>query len=383
MIYFDHATTCYPKPKEVVEEINYYLQNIGVSPGRGSYAAQERAIEYIDEVRVEIADLFHITTPFNIAFTHNATHSLNIVLKGFLKENDHVIACSFSHNAVIRPLNMLKQKSKIECDFLSVDVNGNINLIELQNCIRPETTLVIFNHASNVIGVRSQFEKTLSLLKSKGIAVLLDVSQTAGIVPLNAEALGIDFLAGTGHKTLLGPPGVGFLYVKDSDLVDTLLEGGSLGNASSSLNQPKIMPAKFEAGTINYVSIAGLRGGLAAAKNQSFEKIMKDCLHITSYAWDNLASLSGIQLWGSSDFTLKVPIISFSIQGILPHVVAQYLDTEGGVAVRSGLHCAPVCHKYLGTYPTGTIRLSFGHNNTEEEVDTFINILSKLLSEEK
>lgn len=379
MIYLDHASTSYPKPQAVLDEINFYLTNIGVSPGRGSYTRQNKATDYVNTVRLQIAELFHIKKSHHISFTHNATHSLNIVLKGYLKENDHVLVCSFSHNSVIRPLSNLKHTKNIAYDVFEVGEDGKIDMETFHNLIRPNTVLVVFNHASNVIGVRAQFEKVLPLLTKRKIATMLDVTQTAGIIPLDIEALGVDFVVGSGHKTLLGPPGIGFLYVKNPDTVLTLEEGGSPANASSSPYHPEVMPEKFESGTMNYVGIAGLRGAFLASQRYSFEEILNSGLTLTNYAWQRLSSIPEVKLFGTKEIDAKVPIISFTLSNILPQAIAYHLDSCGPIAVRSGLHCAPILHKQLGTYPSGTVRISFGHSNTFEEIDILMNILMNIL----
>lgn len=381
MIYFDHASTSYPKPREVINGISEYLENIGVSPGRGSYAAQDLAAHCVDQTRKQIADLFGIHDSAQIVFTNNATHSLNIILKGYLKENDHVLVCSYSHNSVIRPLEHLKRLKNIHYDFFHVDQDGNIDVNQLKKLLRPNTVLAVLNHASNVLGVRSKFEKILPFFLEQKIATLLDVAQTAGIIPLQVETLGIDFVAGTGHKTLLGPSGIGFLYLKDADIVSTFLEGGSGGNSSSSPIHPEVMPEKFEAGTINYMGVAGLSSAMTMGLKISYEKMMHDCLLTTEYAWRQLSLLPEIQLYGSSDIAQKVPIISFCAFSIPPQTIAQILDKKYTIAVRAGLQCAPMCHKQVGTYPAGTVRVSFGHTNSFGEVDYFIDAMKQILRE--
>lgn len=374
MIYFDHASTAFPKPAEMMDEITFYLENIGASPGRGSHDAQKNSKEYIDGVRGKIASLFNISTSSHIVFTSNATHSLNIVLLGYLKENDHVLVCSYSHNSIIRPLEQLKKEKNIRYDLFPVDEEGCPSFTEIEKRICPETALVVFTHASNVLGVRQQFEDLLPYFKKKQIAVLVDVAQTAGILPLNADALDIDFIAGTGHKTLLGPSGMGFLYLKNPELVKPLLTGGS-GGTSSSLQPPEIMPAKFEAGTLNYMGIAGLAGGLKALKASSLDTATA----VAKYAWSQLAKLPEVILYGSADFNKKIPLISFSIQGLIPKTIEEILAREYCISTRAGLQCAPSCHRMNKTFPQGTLRISFGHTNTREQVDIFINAIKEII----
>lgn len=374
MIYFDHASTAFPKPKELIEEMQFYLKNIAASPGRGSFDSQKNSKDYVECVREKIASLFCISNSSHIIFTSNATHSLNIVLKGYLKDNDHVLICSYSHNSIIRPLEQLKKDKNIRYDVFYIDEEGQPSFSDIEKRICPETALVIFTHASNVLGVRQQFEDLLPYFKQHQIPVLVDVAQTAGILPLDVDALDIDFIAGTGHKTLLGPSGMGFLYLKNPELVEPLITGGS-GGTSSSLHHPEIMPAKFEAGTLNYMGIAGLAGGLKA-----LEAACPDtALSVAQHAWTQLKQLPGITLYGSSDFNKKIPLISFSIQGLIPKTIEEILAHEYRISTRAGLQCAPFCHRMNKTFPQGTLRISFGHTNTKQQVDIFISAIKEII----
>lgn len=382
MIYFDNASTSHPKPKELIEEINYYLRDIGVSPGRGSYQASQYAMKYVNQLRDQLCKLFMLNTPSHLAFTKNATHSLNLVIKGILKEGDHVLICSNSHNAVIRPLETLKRTKKINYDIFDVDSCGQIDASQLKSKITRKTQLIVCNHASNAFGVVTEIGNLVEISHQEQIPILLDVTQTAGIIPLDANQLEIDFLAGTGHKTLQGPPGVGYLYVKHPEKITTLIEGGSDGNASSSPLHPQIMPCKLEAGTLDYLSIAGLKGSLdGIIKKTLFCNIREHGLRLTEYAWERLEKIPSVTLHATTDLSKKVPIISLSVKRMLPSTIASVLDQKFKILTRAGLHCSPISHKRMGTFPSGTLRISFNYSNTFDEIDFFVESLTSIIKE--
>ncbi|MDB2613727.1 aminotransferase class V-fold PLP-dependent enzyme [Chlamydiales bacterium] len=378
MLYLDHASTSHPKPDAMIHGISEYLNTVGASPGRGSYSSANKGSDFISAARKELSALFHITNPNHLAFSSNATHSLNILLKGFLKEGDHVVICSHSHNAAFRPLKTLSKERGITFTVLPISKNGSVDLYLLETMLNKKTALILLNHASNVTGIITEIGPLSKMLDDKNIAFGLDVSQTAGYIPLNVNETPISFLAGTGHKTLMGPSGIGFFYAKDPLKVSLMLEGGSSGNASSSPNHPKSPPYRFEAGTLNYLGIAGLRASIKHCQKMGFSKMLKQGLEVTAYLINQLQKLPYITLYGSESASQKIPLISFNMHGITPSAVAHILDEEYAIAVRSGLHCAPNCHKTLGTYPTGTVRVSVGNHITKENMDYLINAIKKI-----
>ncbi len=375
MIYFDHASTSRPKPLEVLEEIAAYMQTIGTSPGRGSYALADAAHELIQEVRSKLAHLVNAENPNQISFTHNATHAINIVLKGFLKQGDHVIISGFEHNAVVRPLHKLSSDGKITYDVWHPNTDGFFDLSLLEQMIRPNTALIVLNHASNVLGVLSPVKEVGVLAHRLGIALLVDVAQTAGIFSVDFANYA-NYIAGTGHKSLLGPPGVGFLYVKDADTLSTLYEGGS-GLHSLSLFHPEIGPDKFESGTLNYMGIAGLKGSLSYIEKYGMDKLRQNIMLLTEQAICLLQKVPGLTLYGTQSLDHKVPLLSFTMKDFFANEIG-YLLNQQAIAVRCGLHCAPLIHRRLGTLPQGTVRLSLGHQNTYEEINHFCDLLKGL-----
>lgn len=379
MIYFDNASTSFPKPERMVASMHQYLTEFGVSPGRGAHALADRTEELVATTRSKLSEMIGGEKPNHLIFTNNATHALNIVIKGFLKHGDHVLICSYSHNSVIRPVDTLKRKGTITYDVFSIDSQGNVDLEAFKKGFKHNTRLVICSHASNVIGVISPILQLATVCRSLGAAFLLDCTQSLGYAPISLKTMPIDFLAGTGHKTLLGPTGTGFLYVRDPQSLEPLEEGGSGKNYSLSPFHPSQMPYKFEAGTMNAAGIAGLKGALDYISDRSFEAIASQAMGITQYAWDQLREIEEVLLYGTEEMTSKVPIISFNLIGALPNEIAYLYNELYGICLRSGIHCAPLIHKALGTLPTGTLRISVGHFNTYDEVDRFIAATKEII----
>ncbi len=372
MIYFDHASTSYPKPQSVQTKICEYLDKFGVSPNRGAHQLTRSAQELVDRTRERLAGLLGVSKTSNLAFTMNATHSLNIAIKGSLNEGNHALYCSNSHNSVIRPIETLKRSGLIEADVFSVEVSGNIDLDALRNKIKKNTRLLMLTHVSNVTGAACSLQKIAELCSEYKILFLLDCTQSLGYLPLQMNHLPIDILAGTGHKTLLGPPGIGFLYVKNPKEVRGLMEGGSGGNLSISPYHPSQSPEKYEAGTLHTVNIAGLSGALDYLGEQGFERLAARAMELHDKLYTKLAEIEEIVLHGPSLHEKQAPILSFNLRGHLPSEVGYLYDHQHGICVRTGIHCAPPIHEQLGTLPTGSIRVSLSHSNTEEEIDYFI-----------
>lgn len=376
VIYFDHSSTSHPKPKEMTEEIEKYVLNVGASPGRGGYSLSYLADEIITDTGKLLCDLLGVNNPQQLSFTHNATHAANIVLKGLLKSGDHVILSNFEHNAIFRPVHALYENHGVEYSIWESDREGTFDLALLKKMIRPNTKLISMNHASNVIGRISPVKEVCSIAQEYGIQTLVDLSQTCGLIPIEF-ANEADFLIGTGHKALLGPSGVGFLYVKNGDELKTLYEGGS-GTNSLSKKHPSSLPDKFVAGTANYLGLAGLRGSLKYLQAVGCNEILKKSLSLAFKAENLLSQIPEVILYSPRNLVDRVPIVCFNILGFYANEASFLLDKHG-ICVRAGLHCAPLIHQTLGTAPHGTIRASFGHNNTEEQVYQFIEAVKFII----
>lgn len=379
MIYLDNASTSWPKPSNVIEEMDIYLKEIGVSPSRGSYTKAIDGELFINKTRSTLSSFFNIKNSNHLSFTLNATHSINIVVNGLLKTGDHVLISNFEHNSVIRPLEKLMVKRGISYSIYESNTEGFFDLGKIESLICENTKLIICNHASNVIGVISPVSDIGKIAQKHALFFLVDCAQTAGIIKIDVEMDNIDFLAGTSHKTLLGPPGVGFLYVKDPSKLETLCEGGS-GYNSLSRKHPETMPLKFEAGTLNYLGIAGLYGGLKFLENKELKEIHNLEMKLTQYLLEKLSQIEDIKIYGTKKMDFKIPLISFNLKSLYPSELSYILDKKYSICVRSGIQCAPLIHETINTLPHGTIRVSFGPHNSLEEVDILIQSIKEIIS---
>lgn len=379
MIYFDNASTSWPKPEIVLEGMKTYFYDIGVSPSRGGYQQARLAEDMIYETRKLLANMFNVNDPDYISFSYNATHALNIVIQGLLKEGDHVLISSFEHNSVIRPLEKLKADKKISYDVYECSKDGFFDTSCIESLIKENTRLIICNHASNVIGIISPIEEIGQLSKKHNLLFLVDCAQTAGLLEIDVKKCNINFLIGTGHKSLLGPSGVGFIYIENPDLIHTLIEGGS-GHNSVSTRQPQTMPLKFEAGTMNYLGIAGLNKSLKHLNKESPGNIYAKEISLLQYLMDHLLQIEEITIYGTQALKYKIPLFSFNVRGLLATECSYLLDKYYSICTRGGLQCSPLTHKTINTYPHGTVRISLGHKNNYNEVDEFVKALKAIIT---
>lgn len=379
-IYLDNASTSYPKPTALAEAVQSYLLGAGCSPGRSGYARARKSEEIVDNARQLLGTLLGCKEYLNIAFTYNATYALNFAIKGALKQGDHVITTCMEHNSVLRPLEKLKRQGIIEYSVIGLVDDGMLDLQEYEQAFRDNTALVVINHASNVTGVINPIERMIPYAHDKGAKVLVDASQTVGFLDIAIDDLDVDFLAFTGHKSLLGLPGLGGLYIKDADDLETTIEGGTGGN-SFSLVQPGSLPEKFEAGTCNYTGIAALGAGITYITEQGIEKTRQKERSLLSYLTSELTKVPEIVLYGDVDIESKVPVLSFNITGIPANEVSTILDNTYGIMTRPGLQCAPLVHKALGTHPIGTVRVSLGMHTSKTECDMLVKAIQTLITE--
>lgn len=375
--YLDNASTSWPKPATVFESMKNYFYNIGASPSKGGYSIGLKGEAIVDETRSLLAKLFNVKDAKNISFTHNATHSLNIAIKGVLRKRDHVIITNFEHNAVIRPIRYLEKKLEIEYTIVASDKKGNFNLSEFKAAIKTNTKLIILNHASNVLGVTSPIKEIGQIAKENGILFLVDGSQTAGILEIDVKDNNIDILAGTGHKSLMGPSGVGFLYVKEPSFMEELFQGGS-GFNSALTTHPQGAPLKFEAGTLNYLGIAGLNGALKYLKQEGIANIYKKEMELLAYFLEESTKINGLVVYSANKISRMIPLCSFNMEGFASSELAGILDKKYSICVRAGLQCAPLVHKTIETLPCGTVRLSLGHFNSFNDVDKLLKALKDI-----
>lgn len=378
-LYFDNAATSYPKPDAVYERMQQFMREIGVSSGRGTYRRALEADRVVYETRQVLARLFNVRDSARIVFTSNATEALNLAIKGLLRAGDHVVTSSMEHNAVWRPLKRLEREKGIGLTVVPCAADGSLEPEDVEEALRPETRLLALVHASNVTGTLMPVEAIGRMARSKGILFLVDAAQTAGVCPIDVEEMGVDLLAFTGHKGLLGPPGTGGLYVHEGIELEPLKEGGT-GEESILETQPEALPDRYEAGTLNAPGIAGLGAGVEFILAKTVECIREHEERLTAYLLRGLSGLEGVQIYGPCAPGRQVGVVSIHIAEYGPEEVGYVLDQTYGIMVRTGLHCAPCAHRTIGTLERGTLRISLGYGNTEAQVDLLIHALSEIIS---
>lgn len=376
-IYLDNAATSFPKPKEVYDAVNKAMIEIGANPGRSGHKLSLSASRIVFECREEIAEFFNIPDSKNIIFTSNATEALNIAIKGILQPNDEVITTPLEHNSVLRPLKKLEEKIDIKINFIKCDEKGVFTLNEVLPLFNQKTKLIILTHSSNVIGNLTPVEEVFLESKKKGVLTLLDAAQTAGLIPIDVRKMNIDLLACPGHKSLFGPQGTGFLYIREGIELETLKEGGT-GTESSSLLQPKELPERFETGTLNMPGIAGLLAGIRFIKKTGIENIRAHELKLMKKLIDGMKNIKNVILYGIQIPEKMASTLSFNLLNLDCSEVGFILDEVYDIYVRVGLHCAPLAHKTIGTYPQGTVRISPGFFNTEGEINEFLKAIEEI-----
>lgn len=366
MIYLDNAATTLQKPRPVGQAMLNALQTAG-NPGRGAHEPTLHAARLVYETRTALAELLGADDPSCIAFTANATQSLNMALCGLLHPGDHVLTTVCEHNSVLRPLYRL-QKNGVQLDFVEADARGVLRYEQFEQKLRPNTRAVVISHASNVTGNVADVAFVADFTKKHDLLLVLDAAQTAGIRPLDVKTLGADVLCFTGHKGLLGPQGTGGAYVRPGLRVAPLVVGGS-GVHSFAEEHPAQMPTALEAGTLNVPGIAGLGAGVRWILQQGVQTLQEKETAWAQLFYEQLQEVENLTFYGDfSGNAPRVPIVSLNIGDEDSAWVADALWEDAGICVRAGAHCAPLLHKTLGTAAQGVVRFSFSHANTEEEV---------------
>lgn len=373
MIYLDNAATTYPKPECVIKAFTDYMTTCGASPGRGGYSSAMRASEVVFDARGALAALFSIEDPERIFFTKNATEAINAALFGLVKKGDEVIISSMEHNALLRPAHELTKRGA-KLVVAHADHTGKVSPESIENLITKKTKLIAVIHSSNVCGTINDIPAIAAMAKRHGVLSLFDCAQSAGVIDIDARDFGM--IAFSGHKGLFGPQGTGGMYVRGGIEIAPLLFGGT-GSYSESASMPSFMPDRFEAGTLNAPGIAALAEGVKFVMREGvFEKEKE----ITEFLYDNLMNISGISVPGVRERTAAVSIV---IKGFGCVEAAEWLDSEYSIAVRSGLHCAPMAHRTLGTISSGTIRVSPGFFTTKDDILTLCGAVQKIVEKNK
>lgn len=376
MIYLDNAATSWPKPPSVAAAVQEQLTGAGGNPGRSGHRWSVAAARIVEDAREALARLFHAGDPSRIAFAHNATHALNVALYGLLGPGDRVVTTSVEHNSVMRPLRHL-ETTGVQVDVVPCERDGSLDLRKVDAALVPGTRLLVTTHASNVAGAILPSGELSALAHRHGAWHVVDAAQTAGTVPIDVEALGVDLLAFTGHKGLLGPTGTGGLYVRDTIELAPLLRGGT-GSDSAHEVQPGFMPDAFESGTLNVVGIAGLAAAVRVLLDVGIETVCAHERRLVARFLDTAGAIPGVTIYGPSAAASRCGIVSFNVADASPSEVGLLLDETFGIMARTGLHCAPAAHRTIGTFPAGTVRFGFGWFNTAAEVDAAVDALRRI-----
>ena len=375
MIYLDNAATTLLKPEGVAEAMTTALTSMGNS-GRGAHEATLDASRMIYGTREKLAELFHISDPMRIAFTCNATESLNIAIQGILQPGDHVITSVCEHNSVLRPVYRMAKRG-VTYNMLPADKKGVMQYDQLTSLLKKETKAIVITHASNLTGNVTDLKKISDFAKANGLLLIVDASQTAGCIPIDVQELGIDVLCFTGHKGLMGPQGIGGIYVREGIKIAPLKVGGS-GVKSFDKEHPDTMPTALEAGTLNGPGIAGLGASVSWLLKQGVEQIHEKEVSLARRFLKGIAEIPDITIYGDVDSQMRTAIVSLNLGDVDSAEISDWLWEDYGIAVRAGAHCAPLMHKALGTEQQGAVRFSFSCFNTEEEVDAAIRALKEL-----
>jgi len=376
-VYLDNAATTFPKPPAVLSAMAETYGRIGVSPGRGSYDLASEAELFVEEARRKLARFFGASDSNGVIFASNATDALNLAIQGVLEPGDHVVSTRLEHNSVLRPLYHLRERGMIEYDLVRFDGRGFVDPDEVAAAIHSNTKLVIVNHASNVLGTIQPIREIGRICAKREIPLLVDAAQSAGVVPIDMEESLISAIAFTGHKGLLGPTGVGGLIIRP-DLKIRATRFGGTGVDSKSPIHTQTLPHRLEAGTLNLLGIIGLSAALDFLDQEGIDSIHIREMGLLARLRDGLSSLDRLEIYNAKDLSEHVALLTTNVKGMDPSDVGAILDGDFGIAVRVGLHCAPLAHETIGTFPHGGVRFSIGPFNTEEEIDRAVEAMAEI-----
>jgi cysteine desulfurase/selenocysteine lyase len=383
LIYLDNGATSYPKPDEVYTFMDSFYRSFGVNPGRSGYDLCMESGALVDTTRKMFADFFNGNDPNRLCFAYNSTDALNLIIFGMLKQGDHAITTTLEHNSVLRPLYHQNKFNGIEVDYIPFGTSGFVNPDDIKQKIKANTRLVIVNHASNVIGTVQPVEAIGRICRRYGVPFAIDASQSAGKIPIDIEQLHIDIVAFTGHKSLLGPTGIGGLYVREGIEIQHTRAGGT-GVRSADRMHLDEYPYRLEYGTGNVVGIAGLHAGLKWIEKRGIDQIQHHEMRLTRLLRDGLSELDGVSLYCQDDLADHISVISFNIDGMEALNTGTLLDGEYNIACRTGLHCAPLVHEQLGTAQIGgSVRIGIGPFNTEDHIRTAIEAVGEIVDFQK
>jgi cysteine desulfurase family protein len=376
-VYLDNAATSWPKPEAVYAAVDSFMRDVGGTPGRGGHWREAAAAQIADAARESLARLFHAPSGACVTFSLNATHALNMALKGLLQPGDHVITSAIEHNAMWRPLKALERRG-VALSTVPCAPDGTLDPADVVRCIRPDTRLIAMLHASNVLGTILPLAEIGRIAHGRGLPFLVDAAQTAGAYPIDMEAMHIDLLAFAGHKGLYGPHGTGGLVVGPEVKLGTWVEGGS-GTESAPETMPDDLPMRLEAGTQNAAGIAGLLAGVGFVQEHGVERIREHEMGLAARLLDALRKAPGLRVLGPEALDRRTAVVAVTVDGYIPEQLAAVLDQVFDVATRAGLHCAPQAHRVASTLETGALRFSPGYFNTEADIDCAAEALIEIL----
>ncbi|MFH0733283.1 MAG: aminotransferase class V-fold PLP-dependent enzyme [bacterium] len=368
-IYLNNSATSFPKPQEVINAVKRNLEELPFHHARTGFGHE--CADVFMECRKLLASLFNVQNPSRIVFSSGSTASLNLAIMGLDLKDKHVVTTAIEHNSVLRPLKTLERDGIIKLSIADCDQTGYVSAENIKNCINKDTTAVIVNHCSNVTGAVNCLEEIGEITKAKNITFIVDASQSAGIIPIDVESMKIDILAFTGHKSLYGIQGIGGAYIRETVALKPLIVGGT-GVRSDYLFQPEIVPMYFEAGTQNTPGIVSLYEGVKYVLEKSTAKIHQHVVTCCNRMKEELCNNTQLILYPANNKCIDSTIFSFNIIGMEPNDIGYIMENSFGIIVRAGLHCAPLIHKQLGTFPDGSVRVSPSSFTTDKEIDSFL-----------
>jgi cysteine desulfurase family protein len=376
-IYLDHAATSFPKPLDVREAVSNYMGACGGSPGRGSHTKARQAQDLVHETRDALARFFGAPDPSRLVFTSNATEALNLAIHGVLRPGDEILLTDLEHNAVARPAWKFRESFGVSVTVVESGPDGVVDPARIAASTSPRTRLICCPHVNNVLGTIQPVAEIGRLARERGVLFLVDASQSAGVLPIDVVAMNIDLLAFTGHKSLLGPPGTGGLYVREGLTLEPLKLGGT-GIASESLEPPDLMPEAYEAGTLNAPGLAGLLAGVRFVRMLGLDRILEHEQMLNARFLSQVRSLPGLRLYCPDNPAATVGITLLSLDTLDPADVGSLLDRRYSIMVRTGLQCSALTHRKLGTERRGAVRVSCGWMTQPSEIDAAASALAEI-----
>ena len=377
MLYLDNAATTFPKPRSVLDAMEKYFSEIGANCGRAAYPLAQEASRMVFETRELVASLIGAPDSSRVVFTSGATEALNLALLGLLREGDRVVTTSMEHNSVMRPLSYLRATRGVEVVRVACSPRGELDPDDVRRALFRGAKMLVSTAASNVCGTLMPLRELGLIAREHDCLFLVDGAQAVGVIPINVTELGIDLLAFSGHKGLLGPQGTGCLYVAPGAEPEPLKFGGT-GSRSEEEKQPDFLPDRYESGTLNLVGLAGLGEGVRFIQEKGIAALSQYERKLTAQLLQGLQEIPGARIYGPRDPEKQVSVVSFNLANLSCSQAGELLARDHQVAVRTGLHCSPSAHRTLGTYPHGTVRVSLGPFNTEEDIAFFLHAVEEI-----